>query len=278
MADLFLPLLQMRAHMLGRPPLSSLGSEASEGSVGTSPPAPLSPLLHPHSQLYVNQLAAINLHLQQKRLLSAGGAVESKSAEQEEALDLTTATPAGPSPPSQEVPVFSFNVGSGAGAESSSPAAPAAPARPASRSSRSSASSPGHKRSRSSSPHSELRFTEEEEDEEVFEAAPLPPVEAAAPPPVRPRPAPLLLPPSSPFTTAFPPFSPGLGFSPGPRWTPVLDPASPFLPPASPFAPSSPFSAHPALQNSVFRFPVAAPAPLPGFPAFPGGVGTQGSN
>ena len=80
--EALLPMLQMRAlqgHLLQEERRQSLSS------TGESPPTPLSPSAGPYDppvpldmkepwgqgQLYLNQLAAINLHIQQKRLLSS---------------------------------------------------------------------------------------------------------------------------------------------------------------------------------------------------------------
>ena len=86
----FLPLLQMRANMMAsqemRPPLGS--SEASTDCSSSPPtPTPISPMMpHPlmasmaqqyqHNQLYLTQLAAINMQLEQRRLLSSSGSLE----------------------------------------------------------------------------------------------------------------------------------------------------------------------------------------------------------
>ena len=322
----FLPLLQMRAHMMAGSqdtgPRTSLSSTASTDCSSSPPtPTPLSPLLpHPlmtaahaqyqHNQMYLNQLAAINLHLQQRRLLSSTGSVEdikpvvpdplpvktpptvpaSLKIHQDEPMDLSKVDKI--SKPSGNIFSFESSVGpalspAGSGERSRSltpesrdvikqeplihedvAAEDADKEERASR--RSSLSSVGRKRSRSSS-HEELKFTEDDEDDEVFEKNPLSSVSSQpssfqTPTSSRRKshvPAPLLLPqPSSlPVTSlGFPsPFSPQLPFSP--HHIPILDPASPFLPAASPFTPQ--------FQNSVFRFPPTAPAPVTSsFPDF----------
>ena len=317
----FLPLLQMRAHMMASQELSpgprtSLGSTGAGTDCSSSPPTPtpLSPLAVSqlpgysaqltHNQLYLNQLAAINLHLQQRRLLSSTGTAEPELAAkqelaaakqeplvakvaakaQEEPMDLSKVGGGG----GKVAAVFSFDTKAASPLSSRSRSRSRSPspdikqeageeARPAlsRRSSRSSLGSEGRKRSRSSS-HEELKFTEDDDDE-VFEKNPLPPPSHAFHTPTSSRkkshvPAPLLLPAASPLASPFPgvaafpsPFSPGLPQLPfSPHHIPVLDPASPFLPAASPFTPQ--------FQNSVFRFPpTAAPAPpAPVFPEFPG--------
>ena len=290
----FLPLLQMRAHMMAsqdmsRPSLSSTASTDCSSSPPT--PTPLSPLLphhlvaaqYQHNQIYLNQLAAINLHLQQKRLLSSTSSEEIKqnfdvelqkisgenvtpvkAGDQDQPMDLSRI---------KKEPSVSQRVSSSpSSTRSSSPdgtdtlAAKDEAEGMSSRSSRrSSVSSIGRKRSRSSS-HEELKFTEDDDDD-VFERNPLPPVDPQSfetPPGHRKKPqipAPLLLPQPGGFQPGFPsPFSPQLSFSP--HHIPILDPSSPFLPAASPFTPQ--------LQSSVFRFPPAAPSSQPGlmFPEY----------
>ena len=261
-------------------------------------------------QLYLNQLAAINLHIQQRRLLSSSSESpirgkeqglaftfpptsreQERGKEQDEPMDLTKSKPGGLE----------------AGSRTSSLSAPSSPSlssvspstrhispsmekeistrpvqKPASYcSSPPSPSSTIRKRSRSSSDHDELKFTEDEDDE-VFEKNPLPSVAKEISKPASSAfnpyeksekrrsggiPAPLLLPPTSlpsAFSSPFPsPFSPHLPFSP--HHIPIMDPASPFLPQASP----SPF--HP----SVFRFPPSLPPqmffppPSPSSPSSP---------
>ena len=313
----FLPLLQMRAHMMASQepvPRTSLSSTASTDCSSSPPtPTPLSPLMtHPlmaaqyqQNQMYLNQLAAINLHLQQRRLLSSTGSVDDikpnlhekpgslnlpLKSDQDEPMDLSKVT----SKPFDNV--FSFDpssrpdispISSSVRSRSVTPVKVKKEAieenedtgdeeergetnRISRRSSQSSLSSIGRKRSRSSS-HEELKFTEDDDDE-VFEKNPLPPVTTSFQTPTSHRrrshvPAPLLLPQTSTFTPpGFPsPFSPQLPFSP--HHIPILDPASPFLPAPSPFTPQ--------FQNSVFRFPPTAPgAPVPPvsaavFPDFP---------
>ena len=220
----FLPLLQMRAHMMASQELSpgprtSLGSTGAGTDCSSSPPTPtpLSPLAVAqlpgysaqlsHNQLYLNQLAAINLHLQQRRLLSSTGAEPELAAKpelvaakqeplaakavakvssqaQEEPMDLSKVGGGG-----KVAAVFSFDTKAASPLSSSSRSrsrsrspspdikqeAGQEEARPAlsRRSSRSSLGSEGRKRSRSSS-HEELKFTEDDDDE-VFEKNPLPP-------------------------------------------------------------------------------------------------------
>ena len=303
----FLPLLQMRAHLMAnqevsRPSLSSTAS--TESSSSPPPPTPLSPLM-PHSlvaaqyqqnQLYLNQLAAINLHLQQKRLLSSSSSedfkphfdIELQRISREEVSQVGRGS-AGKTEEAQEQPMdlsrikkepsgLSLAPVSPSSSRSSSPDSPetnlaeAAGAGGAARSSRdsrrSSLSSLGRKRSRSSS-HEELKFTEDDDDD-VFERNPLLPVEQQSfeSPPAHRRksqiPAPLLLHQPvqpvqpTPFQHGFPsPFSPQLPFSP--HHIPILDPSSPFLPSASPFTPG--------IQSSVFRFPTVGGGLM--FPEFP---------
>ena len=314
----FLPLLQMRAHMMASQetlPRPSLGSTGGSTDCSSSPPTPtpLSPMMpHPlmapmaqyqHNQLYLNQLAAINMHLQQRRLLSSTGSLEEvkppapvkeekqvpevaslKLGAQDEPMDLSRMTKP------QQPGVFSFDqkpgavspLSSGVRSRSVTPEIKREAVEVTGelnrgeskeglsrRSSRSSLSSEGRKRSRSSS-HEELKFTEDDDDD-VFESHPLPPPSQSTPTSSRrkaPVPAPLLLPQTAP---AFPPSLPGFPgapFSPqlpfSPHFTPILDPASPFLPAASPFTPQ--------FQNSVFRFPPsvsAASVPPPMFPDLP---------
>ena len=313
----FLPLLQMRAHMMASQevlPRSSLSSTASTECSSSPPtPTPLSPLVaHPlmaaqyQQQQYLNQLAAINLHLQQRRLLSSTGSVDElnlkqplpeknhnislplKHGDQDEPMDLTKVKKEAGDVFSFELKPDSSPVSSGVRSRSVTPETKdikkelvdhhdevgeeADKDRISRRSSRSSLNSDDRKRSRSSS-HEELKFTEDDDDE-VFEKNPLPPVSQSFHTPTSHRrkshvPAPLLLPQSSTFTPpGFPsPFSPQIPFSP--HHIPILDPASPFLPAASPFTPQ--------FQNSVFRFPPTAgpapPAPVsvsnPVFPDFP---------
>jgi len=344
--EAFLPLLQMRAHMMqqqdiiaGRPSLTSTASSASSIPSGSSSPTtPLSPpslpplinqntqnlfkeQMYQQNQIYLNQLAAINLHLQQKRLLSStsddrlsvsdanqenssavlkqndnfkvnlpspvrypnpnvSNSEQSKISMQEEPMDLSKAKPAPLKPSPSHVFQFELTApsspNSSVHSRSESPISEPADSpkqklvdspqieedvKPASssHSSRSSLCSVGRKRSRSSS-HEELKFTEEDDDE-VFEKHPLPPVEPADRKPAfqpfqnneKKRtgvPAPLLLPPTSAFPASFPsPFSPHFPFSP--HHIPIMDPSSPFLPQNSPFTPQ--------FQNSVFRFPPAPP-------------------
>ena len=296
----------------GRPSLSSTGG-STDCSSSPPTPTPLSPLMtHPlmsaqaqyqQNQMYLNQLAAINLHLQQRRLLSSTGSVEDvkaqvqdkvktpvKQSAQDEPMDLSKlGKPQGT--------VFSFEtkeepvspVSSSHRSRSRSPEPRIKQEREeegdkeetrnvlSRRSSRSSLDSVGRKRSRSSS-HEELKFTEDDDDE-VFEKNPLPPVTSAFTTPTSHRregrkshvPAPLLLPQPTSLPVGplgFPsPFSPQLPFSP--HHIPILDPASPFLPAASPFTPHQ-------LQNSVFRFPPTAPPPTTSaFPDFSLGAGSS---
>ena len=107
----FLPLLQMRAHMMAgsggdpqpRAPLSSSGA-STDCSSSPPTPTPISPLLaaqYQQNQMYLNsvsQLAAINLHLQQKRLLDSQEDVKNPAAtanlklgDQDEPMDLSRA-------------------------------------------------------------------------------------------------------------------------------------------------------------------------------------------
>jgi len=323
--EAFLPLLQMRAQQMqlmqqdiitNRQHLtstaSSVPSESSSPTTPLSPPS-LPPLItQPHTtmlkeqmyqqnQIYLNQLAAINIHLQQKRLLSSTSeerksvseesqeqpsalqqkdnfqlnlssphrypsvvkSEPSKVSEQEEPMDLSKAKPESHKQSPRHVLKFELSSPSSSRAESPSEQSPkTGDKQDSTRSSRSSLCSVGRKRSRSSS-HEELKFTEDDDDE-VFEKNPLPPVE---PVDIKPAflpfqkdekkrigvPAPLLLPPNSGVQTSFPsPFSPQLPPFPfSPHHIPIMDPSSPFLPQNSPFTPQ--------FQNSVFRFPPAPP-------------------
>ena len=285
---------------LSRPSLSSTASTDSSSSPPT--PTPLSPLL-PHSlvaaqyqqnQIYLNQLAAINLHLQQKRLLSSTSSEDFKphfDLELERLGGRENVTPV-KAEDHQDQPMdlsrikkepsgFRLDPVSPSSTRSSSPDKAdlevGGEAMSSRSSRRSSLSSIGRKRSRSSS-HEELKFTEDDDDD-VFERNPLLPVvqHSLETPPVHRKksqiPAPLLLHQPvqpvqpvqpSPFPHGFPsPFSPGLPFSP--HHIPILDPASPFLPAASPFTPHG-------LQSSVFRFPPTVGGGHPAglmFPEFP---------
>ena len=236
----FLPLLQMRAHMmasqdLSRPSLSSTASTESSSSPPT--PTPLSPLM-PHSlvaaqyqqnQLYLNQLAAINLHLQQKRLLSSSSSedfkphfdIELQRISREEVSQVGRGS-AGKTEEAQEQPMDLSRIKKEPSGLSLAPVSPS--------SSRSFESPPAHRR-KSQIPAPLLLHQ------------PVQPVQ-----PVQP----------TPFQHGFPsPFSPQLPFSP--HHIPILDPSSPFLPSASPFTPG--------LQSSVFRFPTVGGGLM--FPEFP---------
>ena len=291
----FLPLLQMRANMMAsqemRPPLGSSGA-STDCSSSPPTPTPISPMLpHPlmasmaqqyqHNQLYLTQLAAINMQLEQRRLLSSSGSLEdvkepikeAKITAQDQPMDLSRMTKQEPVSPLSSGERSRSVTPESIGSKKEASDEPERAENDSRRSSGSSSSSEQRKRSRSSS-HEELKFTEEDDDE-VFEAHPLPPApqseHLSTPTSSRRKaavPAPLLLPPTPPvFPHSLPPgfpapFSPQLPFSP--HFTPILDPASPFLPAASPFTPQ--------FQNSVFRFPptVSAPTSVPSlFPELP---------
>ena len=321
----FLPLLQMRAHMMAsngtemmQGPRTSLSSTGASTDCSSSPPTPtpLSPLVpHPlmaaqyqHNQMYLNQLAAINLHLQQRRLLSSTGSLEDVKPQLPEKIPALSCSG---KLEDQDVPmdlskvnklnenVFSFDIKPDL-ETSKSPTGSSVRSRSASpkerqikkeistddtgdedetdsgekkvisrRSSRSSLnSSSGRKRSRSSS-HEELKFTEDDDDE-VFEKNPLPPV-------------------SVPSSFQTPDNHRKRSHVPAPL---LLPQTSPFTPPGfpSPFSPQIPFSPHhipildpaspflpaaspftPQFQNSVFRFPPTGPPTLPptSNPVFP---------
>ena len=302
----FLPLLQMRAHMMASQELSpgprtSLGSTGAGTDCSSSPPTPtpLSPLAVAqlpgysaqlsHNQLYLNQLAAINLHLQQRRLLSSTGAEPELAAKpelvaakqeplaakavakvsaqaQEEPMDLSKVGGGG-----KVAAVFSFDTKAASPLSSRSRSRSPSPdikqeagqeaeeeARPAlsRRSSRSSLGSEGRKRSRSSS-HEELKFTEDDDDE-VFEKNPLPPPSQAFHTPTSSRkkshvPAPLLLPAASPLASPFP----GVAAFPSP-FSPGL-PQLPFSPHHIPIPPLV-IPCHLLLYNP---FEVTSPLGLP---------------
>jgi len=321
--EALLPLLQMRAlqgQLLNQERSQSLGSTGDSPSTPSSPSTSMAPTSLPyvsdhqftmgghHHGQYLNQLAAINLHMQQNRLLSSttsedGSVKETNhsfqtSAVQEEPMDLSKTMTTSPlpsvtqsSPLHSPSPVFSpsrnFPSPSPSHHKPSSSPSPSSsnPSQPCSRDSSVSASG---KRSRYSSENEELKFTEDDDDE-VFEKNPLPEIKTeeeakneespkSSSPSEKRRsggiPAPLLLPPVSlptPFSSSFSPFA--SPFSPhfafSPHHIPIMDPSSPFLPQNSP----SPF------HSSVFRFPPSVPSPLyfpsPQFPPEPSHTSPQ---